>query len=371
MKKNEVDSLIHSTTLCAYCPKMCRFACPVAETENRESVTPWGKMSLLYLGWQGQMPLHEESAVKALEACTGCGACVEQCAHGNPVAETLFSARKIVQTPRSKEMRKAFLETGDVRRRNLHEFAEPFSRSADAEVVYFPGCTQLTHSAKSIHKAQKLLLQALGVEVPVCDLPSGSWCCGYPLYADGHLDVLASYLDFLFDSLFLHKLVITPDPGCAYVLSVVAQEISQAKNRPKILPLVEVLAEHHETFTNVRRGLRVKYHDPCYLGRRGRSFSAPRRLLASATGLQVMEFAQNREEADCSGGGGLYPVSNPEASKKMARRRIEVDPNAHQIPDVVATACPSALRAFHRAGIEAVDIMDILADGVAGEEKDD
>ena len=32
---------------CYYCPEMCRFACPVAETLRDNTVTPRGKMSLL------------------------------------------------------------------------------------------------------------------------------------------------------------------------------------------------------------------------------------------------------------------------------------------------------------------------------------
>jgi Fe-S oxidoreductase len=366
MGKNELDSLLKSTTLCAYCPKMCRFSCPVSEAESREAVTPWGKMSLLYLGWQGKMPLQEEGSVKALEACTGCGACVEQCAHGNPVAETLFAARGIVETDRSKEMREAFVETGDVRRRALHERSAHLMRDKTAEVAYFPGCTQLTRADDAVKKDLDVLEYGLGTKVPVVDLSPGKWCCGYPLFADGQFDVLVEHLETLLGELSQHELVVTPDPGCAYVLTVVAKEICQTKKWPRVLPLVEVLAEHQEKFREIRSGLRVRYHDPCYLGRRGRSFKPVRQLLATATGRPVIEFAQNCESADCSGGGGLYPLSHPEGAKRMARQRIETDANADQEADVLVTACPSALRSFRSAGLHATDVVDVLNTGIHG-----
>ena len=33
---------------CVFCPKLCRSACPVSNAEPRETVTPWGKMSMAY-----------------------------------------------------------------------------------------------------------------------------------------------------------------------------------------------------------------------------------------------------------------------------------------------------------------------------------
>ncbi|MHB1846932.1 MAG: (Fe-S)-binding protein, partial [Deltaproteobacteria bacterium] len=38
---------------CAYCPKLCRFTCPVSEATGREALTPWGKMSVAFLAERG------------------------------------------------------------------------------------------------------------------------------------------------------------------------------------------------------------------------------------------------------------------------------------------------------------------------------
>ena len=156
---------------------------------------------------------------------------------------------------------------------------------------------------------------------------------------------------------------ITPDPGCAYVLSVVRRSVlGDTEAFPDVLPLVE----HSERFSGRSDGLAVRYHDPCYLGRRGRTFSAPRTILQAATGQVPAEFAQARDDADCSGGGGLYPTSNPDGAREIAARRLASP--GHGEADVVVTACPSARRSFERTGHRVLDVVDVAlgvtADGV-------
>lgn len=357
-----LDAAAKPATLCAYCPKMCRFACPVAESEARETVTPWGKMSLVYLARGGDVSLDDSGVHEALEACTGCGACVEQCAHGNPVAETLFATRGIAKTERAERFRERFVATGDVKGRDLDGALARLPRDGSAKVAYFPGCTRLTGDERKLARDLEALRVATGSEVKACDLPPGMACCGYPLYADGQVDVLAPHLKKLGKLLSAHDVVVTPDPGCAYTLSVVRRGLlgdGAAKDGPLVVPLVEVLAKQAGRFRDRSAGLKVRYHDPCYLGRRGRTFSAPRKLLEAATGAVPLEFAQQGDAADCSGAGGLYPVSHPEGARDVARRRLERDGNAHVPADLVVTACPSAERNFRRAGARVVDVVDV------------
>jgi Fe-S oxidoreductase len=355
---DSLDVIAKPATLCAFCPKMCRFACPVSEAEARETVTPWGKMSLVYLARSGEESLHNEAAAKVLEACTGCGACVEQCAHGNPVAESLFVARGLAKTERSRSFREAFVETGDVKRRDLKPALERLQRDAGAAIAYWPGCTRLAGPPDAIDRDLDALEIALGARPATVD--TSATCCGYPLYADGQLDVLGDHLASLMPQLARHDVVVTPDPGCAYTLSVVRQGVLGDDDKgPSVLPLVEVLAEHKERFEGRAEGLRVRYHDPCYLGRRGRSFDAPRALVHSATGRPPEEFSMCRDQADCSGAGGLYPVSNPDGARRAAVRRLTADGNAHVEVDAVVTACPSAARNLARGGARVLDVVDV------------
>src|SRR5580693_150309 len=77
---------------CVFCPKLCRSACPVSNAEPRETITPWGKMSIAWMAAHGDVPIDASHAAPAW-ACTGCFACREACDHRNVVADVLLDAR--------------------------------------------------------------------------------------------------------------------------------------------------------------------------------------------------------------------------------------------------------------------------------------
>src|SRR3954469_7454551 len=86
---------------CVFCPKLCRTACPVSNAEPRETLTPWGKMSMAYFVANESVALAPSFADPAW-ACTGCFGCREHCDHKNDVTGTLFDARSaLVETDSS------------------------------------------------------------------------------------------------------------------------------------------------------------------------------------------------------------------------------------------------------------------------------
>src|SRR5262245_63004687 len=77
---------------CTFCPKMCRFSCPVSETSGREQYTPQAKMDRLNQLRAGHLPWIDKMS-DPLYACTGCRQCTTQCLHGNEPGLVLLAGR--------------------------------------------------------------------------------------------------------------------------------------------------------------------------------------------------------------------------------------------------------------------------------------
>ena len=76
---------------CTTCPKLCRWACPVAKAEARETTAPHNLVTLAGFTKRGQAP---PSVLGSLAYhCSSCGACTEACLHKNDVPLVLAMAR--------------------------------------------------------------------------------------------------------------------------------------------------------------------------------------------------------------------------------------------------------------------------------------
>ena len=66
---------------CTHCPRLCRYACPVAEGEKSETVTPTGLLSMIALMQKGAFSGNAAELAEALDHCTLCGRCTSACVH--------------------------------------------------------------------------------------------------------------------------------------------------------------------------------------------------------------------------------------------------------------------------------------------------
>lgn len=343
---------------CAYCPKMCRFACPVSESTHSETTSTWGKMTQAFLTTQRDRPLGPGGA-KALYACTGCMRCRSFCKHENEVGWALFDARELaVRANQAPEGAKSTLET-------FHRHGNPFGQDlsrwvgqyrAEEPVRYplFPGCSALVKSSRAVEDA---ITVSSAFSAPVAVCKAASRCCGYPLYAAGDQRGFAEHARKMAEALAPYPELVVLDPGCAYTFKVVYPRAGvQLPNR--LLTLTEVLAAHVDHAPRLPRlpGA-AAYHDACHLGRGLGEYDAPRRLLQISV-TEVKEAFDSREEAHCSGGGGLLPRTMPETSADVARRCGErLQPGGDR---PVITACPTARRMLDRGGQKAMDLISVL-----------
>jgi heterodisulfide reductase subunit D len=67
---------------------------------------------------------------------------------------------------------------------------------------------------------------------------------------------------------------------------------------------------------------KITYHDPCHLGRGCGVYEAPRRILGSVAGVELVEMERNRRWAWCCGGGGGVPEAFPDLARWNAEDRL-------------------------------------------------
>jgi len=339
---------------CVFCPKLCRSACPVSNAEPRETLTPWGKMSMAYFAAHGDVPRTASYAAPAW-ACTGCYGCRESCDHRNDVTSGLYAARAAWT---------AYGIAPEGAARTAARFAEHEARTrdaaarlgkADARTGLLVGCTYLHKAGDEARDALEVARELAGEDVGVVD-----GCCGMPLLMAGDAPGFARAAAGMAERLRRYERVTVADAGCGAALRMHYPELG-VKVGPKVLLLVEWAAREATRFVTLGKPATeaVRWHDPCHLGRGLGLYEAPRTVLTRILGEAPAEFDTRRERATCSGGGGLLPVTMPEPARTIAKTRL--DEHARGGGGRVVTGCASSLHAMRRAsGAEGTPVDDIV-----------
>ncbi len=338
-------------TYCTFCPKMCRFACPVSVAQSRETTTPWAKMTSAHHVDRGNMELSAPIA-ESWYGCTGCLRCRTHCTHENEVAATLYAARaEAVQHGLAPQAAVEVLAEHDTRSANAAAAASELfaaNRADGSEVLYFPGCTATTvrpDDAVAGRQAAEALCQE-PVEV-VADA-----CCGLPLLEAGDPRGFATAANAWLARINRARVAVFLDPGCLHALKVEGPRHGLKVPADRMLHLSELAARYID---RIERGTATgahRYHDPCRLGRGLGVFESPRRVLAKILGKPVEEFAQNRRDSVCAGGGGQLPRTDPKASARIAERRSEE--HGWVGGGTLVTACPGSAHQLSKHGDAAV-----------------
>ncbi len=120
---------------------------------------------------------------------------------------------------------------------------------------------------------------------------------------------------------------------------------------------------------------RVTYHDSCYLGRHNDVYLAPRRVVGSLGGIDIVEMPRNGTRGMCCGAGGARMWMEERTGKKVNTERSQeaLATGASRI----AVACPfcyvmmedGVKEAQRDEDVKVQDIAEVLLDAIESAER--
>jgi len=364
-----LDKFKHDISYCTYCPKMCRFSCPVTNAEARETVTPTTKLNFLQLIMDGAIDLDSETA-EIFYHCAGCLTCRAYCKHRINVPDVIEEARRIAVEknlqPRVLDKHiKTFAENrnpyGERLLAKLLNLKQEDKLNRPASVLYFVGCTTIFHYG-DLAAAMIRLMDHCGLDFAIHG--GDSLCCGTPALLSGDVKSFKNVARQNAEALNRYETIVTGCPSCMATLKFKYAEHG-AQIKARIIHTTELVAEHVKSGRiqlKPRSTEKVMYHDPCHLAKYFGIYEPPRYLLEKLFYPDnVLEFSWNKDKNYCCGGGGLLPVTMQTVSRAITAKRLEElnESGAY----ILATACPTCERTFHRAEpkLAVRDVISLVA----------
>jgi Fe-S oxidoreductase len=316
-------------------------------------------------------------------ACTTCRACEEACPVANEHVQHIVDLRRylvLTEGKASPEVNKVFAnlerqsnEWG-ISRRERAAWAKdlPVKTMAEvdgkAEYLFFVGtAASFDQRAQKIAQAFAKILLAAGVDFAIL---------GEEEESDGdsarRLGNEFLYQEFVERNIEIFKTygvkkIITTDP---HAFNTFKNEYPDFGWQPEEIyhstQFAAKLLQEGKLKPKRRLDEVVTYHDSCYLGRYNDIYDAPRYILQSIPGVQLVEMERNRNKSMCcgAGGGGMF--------KEETGTRINVMRAEQALKtgaSVVGTACPYCMTMLidgtkaHGAEdrMQTYDVIELLA----------
>ncbi len=369
-----VDDEIFACIMCGF----CRAGCPVYKETSLESKNARGRVILAYNMLKERIEPSMELAERFYQ-CTMCLHCKATCPAGIQVADIIESTRKrLVEAGYLPEVHRGLVGS-------ISKYGNPFSESPEkrkdvypstyvdkaADILLFFGCVTSYQDIHIIPNTMEILDKA-GIDYTT--MGNEEHCCGYLAYlvgSDQFQDSMDNNLKRF--STFNPKTIVTTCAGCYRTFKQIYPQYSNF-NR-EILHAVEYFERLiNEGRIHFKEGLsgKVAYHDPCDIGRHMEIYEPPRNIIKHIPGLKLVEFKQNRNLANCCGGGGGMKGYDNDLSSAIAYKRIieALDVGA----DMVISACPACKSNLHIAAarlrkekkgkIKVMDITEVVAQSI-------
>lgn len=381
-------------------------ACPSISRYNFHAYSGGGRLAMGLALIDGRFEYTKEF-LDIVYSCQTCGACDTSCKYAMDmdVLEPINELRaKCVETghtvpvhDKAVEMMRTYgtmVQPEGTKRDAWAEGLEVKNVTRDkAKVLYFAGCRTAfdKQTQRTARSAVAVMLKA-GVDVAIAG--DSESCCGGRAYYMGYRGAFEKQARIT-GGLFQRSGVQTVVTGCAecyHTFKVLYDKIGVRGDLEvfHISEYLDSLVGEGKLKPVKRIEAKVTYHDPCRLGRLGEPYvqwegtrvpghmyrfdppkpyrrgtngvyEAPRRLLASIPGIEVVEMDRNREYAWCCGSGGGVKEGYPEFAGWTGRERI--DEAKATGAQVLVTACPGCAQNFRdvlKGSEKALRLVDIV-----------
>jgi len=373
---------------CTRCGE-CLNYCPVYAHRGEEDIDPRGKIQAFkafirsqYGLWArifGPKKLDEEKLKKFSEMvyrCTLCGECSVSCPVSIDAKNLWLALRETLvemgHYPRAAErLKDNLLEahniSGDENEERtdwldfLDEVPDHRYQKEKAEVAYFVGCVASYFPlVQKIPQALIEILDKAGVDFTL--LGGEEWCCGFPLIGAGMKKEAKALIQHNLEMMKKKgvKRAVFACPSCYHTWMEEYDTDIEIFHSTQFIK--ELIKEGNIRFRE--NTVRVTYHDPCDLGRASGVYEAPREILRSIPGVELIEMESNRERCKCCGGGGNLEMVDPELSAALAQEKIkEIQATG---AETVITSCQQCVRTImttarrNKIPIKAMDITEFV-----------
>ncbi|MBP9674556.1 MAG: 4Fe-4S dicluster domain-containing protein [Bacteriovoracaceae bacterium] len=329
---------------------------------------------------------HALYANSELDACTTCGACMEECpAHIEhiPIIMDLkrYKALTLGELPASAAdtVNKIKLQGNPwgISKEDRFKWSEGLDipvikENIKVDYLYYVGCAgSYDASNQKVVKDTTALLKKAQVSFAV--MGKGEKCNGDPIRRFGDeysfqeiaIENISQINRYTFNKIVTH---------CPHCLHTLGKEYSKFEaGHYTVIHHTELLAElirEKKLVPEKAINEEMTYHDPCYLGRHHGEYDAPRDILHSIPHLQLKEMDKNKDKALCCGmGGGNMWYEIPEGGHLVENRLTHIGETQ---TSKLATACSYCMINFNSSkgkqketeNLEIQDIASILAKSI-------
>ena len=304
----------------------------------------------------GANSLFERITAEEIWSCTSCKACDEICPVNIEILDKILDMRRYLSLMESNfpaelgNAYRAMENQGNPWGMNQGERGD-WADGLDVTVVdpgdpltseylYWVGCAgSFDDKNKKVTQAMAKLLRRAGVDVAI--LGPSEMCTGDSARRSGN--------EYLFQMLAMPnietlngmgvKKVITQCPHC---FNTLLNEYPQLGGHYEVVHhtqlLEQLIADGRLDVSQATLEERITYHDSCYLGRHNDVYLAPRKVVGSIKGIEIVEMPRNGTKGMCCGAGGARMWMEESIGTKVndERAREALSTGATRI----ATACP-------------------------------